>query len=84
MDMARPYRPSHPFLAMPDGKINTPSEDPSSTSAISTEMEEASSRLRFHMGNSVWDVIQNEVMEWRDSSWTSMNLPGSKTCENTF
>ena len=69
---------------MADGRNNTPSEDPSSTSAISPEMEEASSRLRFHMGNSVWDVIHNEVMDWRDSSWTSMNLPGSKACENIF
>ena len=35
------------------------------------------------MGNNVWDVIHKEVMDWRDSSWTSMNLLGNKTCENT-
>ncbi len=36
--------------------------------------------LQFHMNSSVWDVIHKEVMDWRDSSWTSMHLPGDMMC----
>lgn len=36
--------------------------------------------LQFHMENSVWDVIHKEVMDWRDTSWTSMHLPGDMMC----
>ena len=35
------------------------------------------------MENSVWDVIHDEMMDWRDPNWTSMNLPDNKTCEDT-
>lgn len=69
-------------MTMADSAITASKDDPSSTNAMLIEMEEASSRLRFHMDNNVWDVIHDEVMDWRDSSWTSMNLPGNKTCEN--
>lgn len=67
---------------MADSAITASNHDQSSANAMLIEMEEASSRLRFHMDNDVWDVIHDEVMDWRDSSWTSMNLPGNKTCEN--
>ena len=79
-DMVRPL--GYPFVAMADSKISTPSEDASSANSILIGMEDACSSLRFHMDNSVWDIIHEEVMDWRDSSWTSMDLPGKKTCEN--
>ena len=67
---------------MADSETTTPGDDPWSANAMLNGMEEACSNLCFHMDNSVWDVIHDEVMDWRDSSWTSMNLPGNKTCEN--
>jgi len=36
--------------------------------------------FQFHMNSSAWDVIHKEVMDWRDSSWTSMHLPGDTMC----
>ena len=82
MDMTRPCKPSYPFLAVTDNDFFTSAGDPSTPYAASNRTQEASSCLRFHMDNGVWDVIHKEVMDWRDSSWTSMNLPGNKTCEN--
>lgn len=81
MDKARPCRPSYPFVTITDNESLTPRDD-SSAAVTVTNIENAHSTLRFHMDNSVWDVIQKEVMDWRDSSWTSMNLPANKTCEN--
>ena len=79
INMARPLSDSS--LAMADSNATALSNDPSSADPILTEIEEACPSLRFHMDNSVWDVIHEEVMDWRDSSWTSMNLPGNKTCK---
>ncbi len=76
MDMARPCMPGFPFLAATDNKLVTPSPDSSPAYAKSAKM------LRFHMDNNAWDVINQEVMDWRDSSLTSMSLPGNKMCEN--
>lgn len=84
MHMTRPCRLSCPSSAITDGELNTsttPGDDSSNAYAVSSRMQEACSSLRFHVDNSVWDVIHQEVMNWRDSSWTSMNLPGNKTCE---
>ena len=36
--------------------------------------------LRVHMDSNAWDVIHKEVMDWRDSSWSSMHLPGNRMC----
>lgn len=80
--MTRPCRLSCPSSAITDGELNTsttPGDDSSNAYAVSSRMQEACSSLRFHVDNSVWDVIHQEVMNWRDSSWTSMNLPGNKT-----
>ena len=79
MNMVRPL--SHSSLAMAYSEATTLRDDPSSAETILTEIEEACPSLRFHMDNSVWDVIHEEVMDWRDSSWTWMSLPESKTCE---
>ena len=72
IDMARPCRPSYPSTAIIDHAVFT---------SIDSPLQEACPSLRFHVDNSVWDLIQKEVMDWRDSSWTSVNLPGNKTCE---
>ena len=40
--------------------------------------------LRFHMDNDGWDVIQKEVMDWQDSIWSSMHLPGDEYIDSTF
>ena len=77
--MVRPL--SHSSLAMVDSEATALSDDPSSADTILTEVEEACPSLRFHMDNSAWDLIHEEVMDWRDSSWTWMSLPGNQTCE---
>ena len=82
MDMARLCKPSYPFLANTDDEICTSGDEPSTANSASPRIQEACSCLRFHMDNSVWDVIHKEVLDWRDSSWTSMNLPGNKMCEH--
>ena len=40
-----------------------------------TKDRESAHSLRFYVGDSVWDLIQKELMDWRDSSWSSMHLP---------
>ena len=47
--------------------------------AIAVDCREHSS-LRLFMDNSAWDIVYMEVMDWRDASWTSMDLPEAKTC----
>ena len=81
--MAKLTRPSYPFLAISDDEVITPSDDSLSVDATLAKEEEYCSRLHFRMDKSVWDVIHNEMMDWRDSTWTSMNLPENKTCEDT-
>lgn len=74
---------ARPFLAINNDKITTSSDDPSTAYAALTISQEAYPGLRFHMRHSVLDIIHKEVVDWRDSSWTSTNLPGNKTCEDT-
>lgn len=76
MNMARPYRPSYPFLATTDDGIITSSGDSSTAYTALTRMQEAGYSLRFHIDNNVWDVIHKELMGWRESSRTSVNLLG--------
>ena len=73
---------SYPILAITDDEIIPSSDDSSPAHVALPRLQEACFSLRFHMDNSVWDVVHEEVMDWRDSSWTSMNLPGKKTCAN--
>ena len=35
--------------------------------------------LHFQMYDDAWEMIRQEVMDWRDPGWTSMTLPGGKT-----
>lgn len=73
---------SYPSLAITNNRINTPSDDSSTTYVGVTRLKDACPSLCFQMDNKVWDVVHEEMMDWRDSSWTSMDLPGKKTCEN--
>ena len=80
IDKARPCRSSPPFLAIDDDEINTSRDDSSTPCIASISLQEASYSLRFQMEKSVWDVIYKEVINCRDSNWTSMTLPGN-TCK---
>lgn len=82
MNMARPSRPSYPLVAIIDNETISSSDDPSTSCAALAKKQEACSSLRFHMDNSVWDIIHKEGINWRDPSLKSMSLPGNKTCEN--
>ena len=39
------------------------------------------SHIRIQMDSSVWHVIEKGTMDWRDTSWTSLHLPGKRTCK---
>ena len=73
----RPNQRSQPCQTMTKYKSHT-SMDHSDVAAAMDLMEHCT--LRFHMDLNAWDVIEKQVMDWRDSSWTSMALPGNKMC----
>ena len=82
MDVAKPTRPDYSFLAIPDDKTVTLRANSLPISPTLAKGEDLYSRLHFRMDNSVWNVIHDEMMDWHDSNWTSMNLPDNKTCED--
>lgn len=65
------------WLTNSDDEVETSVDDAEATTA--RELQEYVT-LQFHMHNSVWDVIHKEVMDWRDTSWTSMHLPSDMMC----
>ena len=69
-----------PFLAISDDEFN-PSCIGEQTNTVDSGDQEGSHILRFHVDNSAWDVIHKELMDWRDSSWSSMYLPESRMCK---
>lgn len=42
---------------------------------------EAERTLILRMDRHSWDVLHDEVFDWRDQSWASMDLPGDQTCK---
>ena len=74
-------RPSvSPFLAVSDAEFD-PSGFGEQTNTVDSGDQERGHSLRFYVDNSAWDVIHEEVMDWRDSSWSSMHLPESRMCK---
>ena len=39
------------------------------------------STVIFEMDQEVWRVVHDNVMDWRDPSWTSMELPHHRLCK---
>ena len=75
--VARPNQPNQPRQTMTENKTHTSMGRVDIAAAM--DLVEHST-LRFHMDFSAWDVIEKEIMDWRDSTWTSMALPGNKMC----
>ena len=74
-------RPSvSPFLSISHDGCN-PWGIGEQTNTVDKGDQEGSHSLRFYVDDSAWDVIYEEVMDWRDSSWSSMHLPGSRMCK---
>ena len=69
-----------PFLAIADEE-SKPSGIGKHMNTVDNGDWEGSPSLRFYVDNSAWDVIHEELMDWRDSSWSSMHLPESRMCK---
>ncbi|KAL6721309.1 hypothetical protein ACLMJK_000412 [Lecanora helva] len=67
------HRPLQPYSAADDasGSSSKGSVEESAT----TKFQERYT-LCLYMTRFAWDVIREEVMDWRDPFWTSMDLPG--------
>jgi len=63
-------------LTISDHEIETSLDDDAKAATAKEPQEKVI--LQFHMDSSVWDMIYKELMEWSDSSWISMHLPGDK------
>ncbi len=74
------YPSVSPFLASSDNEFN-PSRIGEQSYTVDSGDQEGSHILRFYLDNSAWDVIHKELMDWRDSSWSSMHLPESRMCK---
>ena len=76
-------RPSvSPFLAISDDE-SSPSGIGEQTNTVDNGEWEGSPSLRFYVNHSAWDVIHEKLMDWRDSSWSSMHLPESRMCKRS-
>ena len=76
-------RPSvSPFLAIFDDESN-PSSVVKQTNTVDNGYQEGSPSLRFYVDNSAWDVIHEELMDWRDSTWSSLHVPESRMCKRS-
>ena len=76
-------RPSvSPFLAISHDESNT-SGVGEQANTVDNGDQKGSPSLRFYVDNCAWDVIREEVMDWRDSSWSSMHLPESRMCKRS-
>lgn len=69
-----------PFLAISDDEFN-PSAIGEQTNTVDKGDPKGSHSLRFYVDHSAWDVIHKELMDWRDTSWSSMHLPGGRMCK---
>ena len=76
MDMAHTHTTQ--FCPIIDSNELHKLENVTKTATVMDSREHSS--LRLVMDSSVWEVICKEVMDWRDPSWTSMDLPEAKTC----
>ena len=69
-----------PFSAISDDDFSL-SAIGEHTNTVDKGDQKASQSLRFYVDPKAWDVIHEELMDWRDTSWSSMHLPGSRMCE---
>ena len=72
--------PFCPFLAIADEESKS-SGIGEQTNTVDNGDWEGSPSLRFYVDNSAWDVIHEELMDWRDSSGSSMHVPESRMCK---
>ena len=76
-------RPSvSPFLAISDDE-SSPSDIGEQTNTVDNGGWEGSPSLRFYVDHSAWDAIHEKLMDWRDSSWSSLHLPESRMCKRS-
>ena len=71
-----------PFLAISDDE-SSPSGIGEQTNTVDNGDREGSSSLRFYVDHSAWDIIHEKLMDWRDSSWSSLHLPESRMCKRS-
>lgn len=81
IQIARPQPLPCPYLAISDDEIQASIHKQEVDGLTAARARIVSSSLRIQMDSSVWDIIHKEVMDWQDSSWTSIHLPGNRACE---
>ena len=83
LDRRTNARPSvSPFLAISDDE-SSPSGIGEQTNTVGHGDWEGSPSLRFYVDHSAWDVIHEKLMDWRDSSWSSLHLPENRMCKRS-
>ena len=78
---ATPRQSTHPYFNISDDEDQSPTNDSGEINLPTAKDRKTDQSLRFHMDISTWDVIHKEVIDWHDSSWSSMHLPGDTMCK---
>ena len=69
-----------PFSAIPNDEFNL-SAIGEQTNTVDRGDQKRNHSLRFYVDPKAWDVLYEEQMDWRDTSWSSMHLPGNRMCK---
>ena len=69
-----------PFLAISDDEFNLSAIGEQTNTVVKGD-QKGNHSLRFYVDHNAWDVIHEELMDWRDLSWSSMHLPGGRMCK---
>ena len=78
--MASPQKPASSCIDIMESALHPSTLAPEEVDPTIANKCGRSYSLRVHMVSNAWDVIHKEVMDWRDSSWPSMHLPGNRMC----
>ena len=75
---------AYPYFNISKNEVHPSAIELGETDPVAANEREKNYSLRFHMDNDARDVIHKEVMDWRDSSWSSMHLLGNEYIDSTF
>ena len=69
-----------PFLVISDDEFNLSATGEQTNTVVKGD-QKGNHSLRFYVNHNAWDIIHKELMDWRDLSWSSMQLPGGRMCK---
>ena len=64
-----------PFFAISDDEFNLSAIGEQTNNVVKGDQKGNHHSLRFYVDHNAWDIIHEELMDWRDLSWSSMHLP---------